>query len=288
MARFAGRSLGEVRGPDIVVIGAMRCATTSLYEILRAHPDFEVTKVKECDFFLPNEFEEGIEAFKKLITRSDLPIVDVSPNYSKLYQWPGTAKRIFKTNPDAKLIYIVRDPIARSISAYNALYLSGHHLPKPEQVVPNCTENEVLSGSMYATHLKAFLKYWDPSNITIVDYDKLVSNPEEAVEEMMNSAGFKCDRKGIQSIRTNDSIGLRRRPKSWAHLRNTGFGRRARRMLPQPMLERVKSMVFSVTPNQAPPPTFSSSARTKIGAYLKSDTNEFRELTGRTFDHWSI
>ena len=38
--------------PDLVICGAPRCGTTSLYTYLGAHPDVGITRVKETHFFL--------------------------------------------------------------------------------------------------------------------------------------------------------------------------------------------------------------------------------------------
>lgn len=276
------------RGPDIIVIGAMRCATTSLYEILRAHPDFEVTSVKESDFFLRQEFKGGLNAFKKLVTRFDLPIVDISPNYSNTDLWPGTAARIHQTNPSAKLIYIVRDPVERAISAYNALYLWDHDLPDPEAILGTHAEKETVAASQYAAQLRPYLEYWDLDDICIVDYAALIARPAETVAEMMTEIGYPCDASQFSGTKTNESGGMTNMPKSWARLRNTSLGRRIRRWVPHEVGQSIKSLVFAATPSQPPPPAFTEAAKAKLAAHLKPDADAFRALTGRSFAHWSI
>lgn len=276
------------RGPDIIVIGAMRCATTSLYEILRAHPDFEVTTVKESDFFLSEEFKAGINAFKKLVTRFDLPVVDISPNYSNTDLWPGTAGRIHQTNPSARLIYIVRDPVERAISAYNALYLWGHDLPDQDAILGTHAEKETVAASQYAAQLQPYLEYWDLEEICIVDYAALIARPAETVANMMNAIGYPCDASIIEGARSNESSGMTSMPKSWARLRNTRLGRRVRRWMPHQVGQSIKSLVFAATPAQPPPPVFTEAAKAKLAIHLKPDADAFRTLTGLPFDHWSI
>ena len=288
MIDSSANSSREFRGPDIIVIGAMRCATTSLYEILRLHPEFEVTSVKESDFYLPNEFKGGLTAFRKLVSRTDLPIVDISPNYSNLDLWPGTATRIFQTNPSAKLIYIVRDPVERAISAYNTLYLWGHDLPLPESILGTHAEKETVAASQYAAQLKPYLEYWDLEEICIVDYSELIARPAATVAEMMTAIGYPCDASNIEGAKSNESGSMTSMPKSWARLRNTNLGRRVRRWMPHKVGQRVKSLVFAATPSQPPPPIFTETAKAKLARHLKPDADAFRTLTGLPFDHWSI
>jgi len=38
--------------PNLVIIGAMKCGTTSLHHYLNLHPEISMSKQKELDFFL--------------------------------------------------------------------------------------------------------------------------------------------------------------------------------------------------------------------------------------------
>ena len=48
-----------IRLPDFVVIGAARCATTSLYEYLRQHPQVFMSPEKETDYFSLGDLPQG-------------------------------------------------------------------------------------------------------------------------------------------------------------------------------------------------------------------------------------
>ena len=38
--------------PDFIIIGAMKCGTTTLYRYLSEHPQIEMSREKETDFFV--------------------------------------------------------------------------------------------------------------------------------------------------------------------------------------------------------------------------------------------
>ncbi|GAB2737242.1 hypothetical protein GCM10027273_14990 [Nocardioides pakistanensis] len=43
--------MGDLPLPNVVVIGAMKCATSALHAYLDAHPDISMTATKELNFF---------------------------------------------------------------------------------------------------------------------------------------------------------------------------------------------------------------------------------------------
>jgi tetratricopeptide (TPR) repeat protein len=104
--------------PKFVIIGSMRCGTTSLYEYLTFHPQFVPAIKKEVKFFNFN-FGAGKEWYL-----AHFPAIAEGKNYvtgegspDHLY-YPEVAPRILELFPDMKLIVMLRNPIDRSISQY--------------------------------------------------------------------------------------------------------------------------------------------------------------------------
>ncbi|GAB4234754.1 MAG: hypothetical protein Kow0049_18840 [Stanieria sp.] len=104
--------------PKFVIIGSMRCGTTSLYEYLTFHPQFVPALKKEVKFFNFN-FDAGKEWYL-----AHFPAIAEGKNYvtgegspDHLY-YPEVAPRILELFPDMKLIVMLRNPIDRSISQY--------------------------------------------------------------------------------------------------------------------------------------------------------------------------
>ncbi len=107
---------GEV--PKFIIIGSMRCGTTSLYEYLTYHPQFVPAIKKEVKFFNFN-YESGKEwylaHFPSIREGSGYITGEGSPDH--LY-FPKVAKRIIELFPDMKLIVMLRNPVERSVSQY--------------------------------------------------------------------------------------------------------------------------------------------------------------------------
>jgi Sulfotransferase family len=115
-------SSGESRWPNLFVVGAGRCGTTTLWHHLRAHPDVFMAEMKE-----PFYFTRGRPGFQ--------PIVDTEEDYLQLFRsagdvrWVGEATpsylrdpdvpgRLDAVSPEARAVAILRDPVERTWSSY--------------------------------------------------------------------------------------------------------------------------------------------------------------------------
>ncbi len=101
-----------------VVIGAQKAGTTSMYLYLRNHPDICVSSQKECNFFSDEaNYRKGIQWYEGQFDRPSLVCADVSPDYTK-GDSNAVAARLHGYAPEARLIYILRDPVERLVSHY--------------------------------------------------------------------------------------------------------------------------------------------------------------------------
>jgi len=121
-----GVSRAEVR---LVVVGAQKGGTTSLYHYLSEHPDIDVPINKEIDYFSSLGSKLGsLSEYQKFFPirfarNTRFYSIDVSPTY--LLNAELTAKKIFNINPTAKIAVVLREPVSRAVSSwfmYKKLY----------------------------------------------------------------------------------------------------------------------------------------------------------------------
>ncbi len=107
--------------PDFIIIGAMKCGTSTLQAQLAAQPGFFMTTPKEPNFFSDDDvFARGMGWYSALFEGAapgDLR-GEASTHYTKLPTHPETLERLAAAAPDAKLIYLMRHPIDRLVSHY--------------------------------------------------------------------------------------------------------------------------------------------------------------------------
>ena len=105
--------------PDFLIIGAQKCGTTFLYQLLVQHPRVKPAFVKEVHYFDLN-FAKGNNWYRShfpLQMRNTRTYItgEASPYY--LFH-PHAAKRASMVVPDAKLIILLRNPVDRAYSHY--------------------------------------------------------------------------------------------------------------------------------------------------------------------------
>ena len=113
--------------PDFLIIGFVKCGTTSMYQYLMNHPDIHRSSGKEIDYF-DRFYSRGINWYKvkfplkskkffiKNISKRKFLTGEATPRY---IEHPHALKRIQKTLPNAKFIILMRNPVDRAYSHYN-------------------------------------------------------------------------------------------------------------------------------------------------------------------------
>ena len=101
--------------PHVVVIGAQRSGTTSLYELLAGHPQMRPPVRKEIQF-LSIRWDRGLPWYRRhfpVLSDASLRTCEASPYY--LFH-PDAPVRAAAALPDTKFIALLREPSIRAIS----------------------------------------------------------------------------------------------------------------------------------------------------------------------------
>lgn len=110
---------GACPGPDFILIGTMKCGTSTLSAYLEGHPNVFMVAGQDPDYFSrPGQWARGQDWYSGLF--SGAGAAQICGEGSNSYTWdtlyPGTPERLTAACPGVKLIYMVRDPIARIVS----------------------------------------------------------------------------------------------------------------------------------------------------------------------------
>lgn len=181
--------------PNLFVVGAARSGTTTLWDILKKHPQIYMPKdemFKEPAFFSFKGENLGLDNYLKLF--KDVKNEKYTGEASTAYLTDITsAKRIFKYNPDAKIIIIVRNPADRAYSLYNWMVQDGYeYIPSFEialkkekerrnKQIPNWFEPEYyhnymyLGSGFYPGQVNMYLKLFG-DNVLIIKFEEFIAN----------------------------------------------------------------------------------------------------------------
>lgn len=271
--------------PHFIIIGAMKCGTTTLYRHLDQHPDVDMSRDKETDFFVAEKnWTKGLEWYRNQFTAEDKLRGEASPNYTKMRDFPGVPARIAATCPDVRLIYILRDPVVRAESQYRHSVIIGD-LPA-EGLKPGGHEyNHIRDTSCYAQQLEAYLEHFPAAALLVLDFDDLVRDPQAVMDQVHAHIGA-APRSIAEAGAQNDSAELSRVPAPVLRFAQSDLGRRIAGLVSRDMRNRIRG-ALARGKTRTPPP-LPEAVKAELRDDLAKDAAKLRTLTGLPFEHWSV
>jgi hypothetical protein len=186
-----------------IIVGAMKCGTTSLFHYLSQHPEIAPCRVKEPNYF-SQYIERGFEWYRGLwewnADRHRVAL-EASTNYSKVPMFPNAAERIACAPGHYRFIYSVRNPLDAIESAYNQGRVQGWletEVPLEVRIPPS-----LLAGVRYATQIGEYHRRFGKESILVVDHQELDSQPLRLLERICRFAGVAANHAFDVSHRRN-------------------------------------------------------------------------------------
>jgi hypothetical protein len=179
--------------PTFVVIGAMKCGTTSLHHYIGGHPDAFVSDPKELDFFSDDaKFAQGVDWYRSCFDTTARVRGESSPNYMKRHLFPHAAERLVATLPDAQIVCMLRHPVDRLVSHYVHGVASGRETrPLATILAANdaSTRNAIDTGRYY-WQLEPYLSRIGRDRFWFGTSDDLASQHEATMASVLTFLGL--------------------------------------------------------------------------------------------------
>jgi len=184
--------------PNLVVVGAMKCGTSSLHYYLDLHPEIAMSSPKELDFFVGRpaaspglspggNWHRGIEWYASHFDPSARVRGESSPNYADPLQEDVPA-RMAGVVPEARLVMLVRHPIDRMISNYRHVVASGREAEDVAQALRR-PGNIYVRRSRYATMAEAFLGSFPRERLLVLRDQDLLHRRRETMARVFRFVG---------------------------------------------------------------------------------------------------
>jgi Sulfotransferase family len=290
--------------PNLFVIGAAKSGTTSLHHYLDAHPEISMAAPldsaqsrdndaggKEMRFFWRDDWAERMDWYLSHFASMRTAVRgETTPAYAAYSFHADVASRIYSVSPQARLLYVVRDPIERIVAHFVQRQADGDRRSFADYMGElDRPDNPIVCPSLYATQLDLYLRHFDRSRLLVVDQYLLRHARREALREVFSflevdpdfwSVSFEGERNtraekyaptplGAKLMNGFlNPVGRRLAPRRWARLRP-----RVRRALSKPIAAR---------------PAVEPGARKRLAALLGPEVERLRELTGQRFESWSL
>lgn len=178
---------------DFIIIGAMKCATSTLHEQLARQPGLFMATPKEPNFFSDDEqWERGLQWYGSLFAAAagDTLCGESSTHYTKLPTYPDTIRRMQETFPrPIKLIYIMRDPIERLVSQYIHEWTQRVISEPIDDAIRS--HPELVQYSRYALQIEPYLETFGPEAVLPVFFERLLASPQEELVRICRFIGYR-------------------------------------------------------------------------------------------------
>lgn len=172
----------------MMIVGAMKSGTSTLFEMVSQHPAICPSYVKEPEFFSNHQSHgvdvEDYESLFDYASSRHTMCLEASTGYSKYPSEINVPKRIKEYGLNPIFIYSVRDPFDRVESEYNFAYLN-----QKEWANFEILDLSVVLRSMYYLQIREFTKWFpDKSRYFIVDFEDIVSKPVDLTSRIFRWA----------------------------------------------------------------------------------------------------
>lgn len=276
--------------PNLIVIGAARSGTTSLHSYLDLHPEISMSSTKELDFFvLEKNWPKGIEWYKSNFTPTDETKVlgESSPSYTMCHVFSGVPQRMHRFLPEARLIYILRDPIDRIVSHYMYNYRRRREARKLSEALTDLEINYYVLCSKYYTQLEQYLSYFPQPNIHVITLENLFSNCQKTMQEAFQFLGvdnsFYSQDFSNTLHRSSDKRRINQMGLLWSRVPGKHI---IKSLLPFPSYSA--RVYRSLSYSKVKKPTLTKKLKQELIDYLQDDINRLRRHVSNNFERWCL
>jgi hypothetical protein len=277
------------RLPNLVLIGAAKCGTTSLHAYLDSHPEIAMARLKELRFFQDPDGADWLSWYRHQFDPTAKVVGESSTMYTRSPALPGVAARMASLVPEARLVYMVRDPVERALASYLE---ERFQLLDPRPVDEAFADlddpyNPYVAASRYAEQLTPFLERFPREHVLVLPLGDLKSDPTGTMARLFGFLDVDDTHEVDTSRRLNEGAAKYEYAGVGRHLRHSAVGRVVRRLPPRgrEVLQGAARRVLS-RPLEAP--ELSPALRSRLQEALAPDANELRAITGLALADWSV
>ena len=184
--------------PNTFLIGVQKAGTTTLNNWLSQHPQiYCYQSLKDIPLFVKFPEEKHLNKRLSLETpayNGEPVVLHSAVNY---IFYPSLLNKLATKEPGAKLMIILRNPVARAISSYfyfqkmlreeRAIEEALIYQPKKDfEITRDNNDFTYIEHGFYYAQLKTCLQYFSRNQLMVLDYDDLKKNPHELLRNVFS------------------------------------------------------------------------------------------------------
>jgi hypothetical protein len=257
-----------------------------------------MSAVKEPNFFggeengvpYPGGRVGRLEEYERLFDASFEVRGEASPSYTNHPHRRGVPERIRELVPDARFVYLVRDPVARAISHFQHSQAVGRERRSLREALDELSTSSLSWAgiSRYATQLELYLQVFPAERIMVVDHAELRADRVATLREIFAflsvDPAFQCAEFERELYKTDER---RMYPPGYERL----VGRTLKpvaQWVPPRLRRSLRRSVERVLWSPVQAPAVDDELRVRLGELYAGEAERLRALTGKRFATWSV
>lgn len=283
--------------PHFCIAGAQKSATTWLAQCLSEHPDIYIPRQKELHFFCPSSecrfstAKKGIGWYNDIFLENAQGRITGDCTTDYMY-YPGSCEKLFKRNPEMKIIFLLRNPIDRAYSAY---WMRKRRCPDLQSFNRLVLEEQAyIQRGFYAEQIQPFIKCFGCQNVHIMVYEELFENPEKHLRALFKFLGLDYQ---VKSQTTHQKVGATRNLKFGLNRLLYGFMSRIinapvihliwKKMRKNSFLSKIIEYFLELmSKDNYNYPEISEQDRFNLQQIFKNENEKLYQLLDREIEHW--
>lgn len=288
-----GRNL---KMPNLFVIGAQKCGTTSLHHYLNLHPEISMSKVKDPRYFVRPASVTNLDVitdrdrYLSLFEPGARVRGDTSTLYSVFPRIRGVPGRISSEASEARFIYLVRDPIERIISSLRMGVAQGRFLfPGQEGGIRDLPNDDQVNRGLYMTQIDQYLEFFPPEAVHVLESERLKGDRPAALAEVFEFLGVDSEFEHPRTLEVHHAgANLGRTPRAWTRFRASRLGERVAEVVPARRRAELRRSASGRFWKPVERPVLAPELTAELEEIFRPEVARLREFTGLQFESWTV
>jgi hypothetical protein len=273
--------------PDFLVIGAMKCATSTICAYLEDHEAVFMVPNADPNFFSHDDnWAKGPDWYDRFFEGRGAEKLcgEGSNHYAHAVIYPGSAVRIHDFCPDAKLIYIARHPVQRIVASWIQKRANqGDAVPPTLDRAVLEAPDHFIDESLYWRQLSQYRPHFPDDRIFIGFMEDLKADGPAFMARLCAFLEI-APTEALERPHMNPSAGKRVPSELYTAIRRLPGVKALVQLMPKGLRQWLKRQVFSKKLDDRP--TFSPEVLARLEAELAPDAAVFLAHCGKPANFW--
>lgn len=266
----------------------MKCGTTSLHNMLAAHPSiFMCHDPKEPAWFAGGNSGKDLAWYLQRFAqaRDERYVGESSTDYTKAPRLGSVAARIRSFSPDARILYIMRDPVARAVSHY---WWEVEYSAEGRSFIDAMrASREIADVGNYALQIAPYIEAFGRGSVHVLTMESLTAAPQPAMREIFDFLGLEPYEAAPAEL-AHDNQGHKTVPRvsgPFSKFKGTPVWAAAKAVIPPGLRKQAIAALARPVERKIPPDELAAAVE-MVRPRMMKETEALAQLLGRSFPEW--